>query len=277
MIKEKNRTLRILMNTSLAASCFIFVFPVFWMLMTSMKSNQEIYNPIPRIFPKFFDISKYKYLLFEDKYYLRFFINSMIVTTIGTIVSTVDSLAAGFCFAKIKFKGSKMIFFVILATLMIPFESYMIPLFNFAVKTKLLNTYRGLIFPIIVSSFGVFLMTQYIKTIPDELIEAARIDGANIWKIFFTIIVPLSLSSIVLLAIFQFMTAWGDFIWPLIVSKTQKMYVMELGLTKYRNQFNIDYSLLMSASMMAILPVLIVYLLFKRYIIESNVMTGIKG
>lgn len=277
MIKEKNSTIRILMNTSLAVSCFIFVFPVFWMLMTSMKSNQEIYNPIPRIFPEFFNISKYKYLLFEDKYYLRFFINSMIVTTIGTIVSTVDSLAAGFCFAKIKFKGSKVIFFVILATLMIPFESYMIPLFDFTVKAKLLNTYRGLIFPIIVSSFGVFLMTQYIKTIPDELIEAARIDGANIWKIFFTIIVPLSLSSIVLLAIFQFMTAWGDFIWPLIVSKTQKMYVMELGLTKYRNQFNIDYSLLMSASMMAILPVLIVYLLFKRYIIESNVMTGIKG
>ena len=112
-------------------------------------------------------------------------------------------------------------------------------------------------------------MTQYIKTIPDELIEAARIDGASIWKIFFAVIVPLSLSSIVLLAIFQFMTAWGDFIWPLIVSKTQKMYVMELGLTKYRNQFNIDYSLLMSASMMAILPVLIVYLLFKRYIIEK--------
>jgi ABC-type glycerol-3-phosphate transport system permease component len=277
MIRTKNRACIAAMNAVLVLSCLVFLFPIAWMILTSLKSNEEILRVPPTILPDKMDISKYEFLLFSDKFYLKFFLNSLIVAGIGTLVSTLNSIAAGFCFAKINFRGSRILFFVILSTLMIPFESYMIPLFSFIVKLKMLNTYKGLIFPIIVSSFGIFLMTQYMRTIPDEMIEAARIDGASIWKIFMSIVVPLSVSSIMLLAIFQFMTAWGDFIWPLIITKTQGMYVMELGLTKYRNQFDIDYSLLMSASMMAITPVLVVFLFFKRYIIESTVMTGLKA
>jgi len=277
MIKSRNRAANLIIHVFLAASCVVFLFPIVWMALTSMKGNAEILKSPPTFLPEKFDFGKYAYLLFSDKFYCRFFMNSIIVAGIGTVVSTIDSMAAGFCFAKIRFRGSRLLFFVILSTLMIPFESYMIPLFNISVKLKLLNTYAGLIFPIIVSSFGIFLMTQYMQTIPDEMIEAARIDGASIWRIFFTIITPLSISSIMLLAIFQFMTAWGDFIWPLIITKSQNMYVMELGLTKYRGQFDIDYSLLMSACMMAITPVLIVFLFFRRYIIESTVMTGIKA
>ena len=277
MIRTTNKAWTIAVHTILIISCFMFLFPIVWMLLTSLKSNREIMQVPLTILPEAIDISKIKYLLFSDKYFLKYFLNSLIVAGVGTLISTANSVAAGFCFAKINFRGSKVLFFVILSTLMIPFESYMIPLFNFTASLGILNTYTGLIFPIIVSSFGIFLMTQYMQTIPDEMIEAARIDGAGVCSVFFRIVIPNAISPIMLLLIFQFMNAWGDFIWPLIITKTQSMYVMELGVTKYRNTYAIDYSLLMSASMLAITPVVIVYLFFKRYITESMVLTGLKA
>jgi multiple sugar transport system permease protein len=261
----------------LILSCFMFLFPIAWMLLTAMKSNQELMRIPLTILPERVDLSKLKALLFSDRYFFGYFVNSLVVAGVGTIISTANSVAAGFCFAKLQFRGKKFLFFAILATLMIPFESYMIPLFNFTASLGILNTYTGLIFPIIVSSFGVFLMTQYMQTIPDEMIEAAKIDGAGVCGVFFRIVIPNALSPIMLLIIFQFMNAWGDFIWPLIITKTQSMYVMELGITKYRNTINVDYGLLMSASFLAITPVIVVYLFFKRFITESIVMTGLKA
>ena len=168
-------------------------------------------------------------------------------------------------------------FFLILATLMIPFQCYMIPLYLMSVQLQWIDTYTGLIFPIVVSSFGIFFVRQNMQSIPDSLLEAAKIDGASIWQTFFLIVVPLSVSAAVVLAIFQFMTAWGDFIWPLVVTNSQKMFVLELGLTKFRGQFADDYGLMMTGASLGIVPVVLVFLFFRRYIIEGMTLSGIKG
>ena len=247
------------------------------MIATSLKPDAEILRIPPTIFPKTWFLGRFEKLLFVDKYFLRYFLNSIIVASVGTFVSTFGSVIAGFVFAKINFRFKNVLFFLLLATIMVPFECYMVPLFNFAVKLGVLDTYPGLIMPIIISSFGIFFLRQFVQTIPDSLIDAARIDGASVWKVFIEIILPISLSATAVLEIFQFMKAWGDFIWTLGITKIEKMYVMELGLTKYRDQFSIDYGTLMAATSLAIVPVLTVFIVLRRYIITGITLSGIKG
>lgn len=265
-----------ILQVFLAASSLAIIFPFFWMISTSLKSNPEIYRPVPTLFPLKPFTENYARLL-ADSSFLRYYWNSVVVSVIGTALSTFSSMIAGFVFAKFRFPAKNFLFFLVLATLMVPFQCYMIPLYSLSVSLKLIDTYAGLIFPIVISSFGIFFIRQNMQSIPDSLIEAAKIDGASIWRIFFSIMMPLSVSSGVALAIFQFMTAWGDFIWPLIVTNSQKMFVLELGLTRFRGEFVDDYGLMMTGSALGIVPVLIVFLFFRRYIIEGVTLSGMKA
>lgn len=273
-IQKKINT--VVIELILFASSVIIIFPFFWMIVTSLKSDPEIYKLPITILPEKVYLNRYKDLL-SDGTFLRYYWNSIVVAGIGTILSTFSSLIAGFVFAKFRFPGKNFLFFLILATLMVPFQCYIIPLYIFAIKLKLIDTYTGLIFPIVISSFGIFFIRQNMQSIPDEMIEAAKIDGASIWKIFFSIIVPLSRSSMAALAIFQFMTAWGDFIWPLVITNSQKMFVLELGLTRFRGQFFDDYGSMMAGASLGIIPVIIVFLIFRRYIIEGATLSGLKA
>ncbi len=216
----KRTTSTVLIELILAISSVAIIFPFFWMISTSLKTEAEILRVPVTVFPHALYVANYARLL-TDPLFLRFFLNSIIVASVGTVVSTFDSLAAGFVFAKFRFPGKKMQFLLILATLMIPFQCYMIPLYAMSVRLRWIDTYAGLIFPIVISSFGIFFVRQNMQSIPDSLLEAARIDGAGIWRVFFVIVLPLSVSVTVVLAIFQFMTAWGDFIWPLVVTNSQ--------------------------------------------------------
>jgi len=260
----------------LFVSALLIIFPFFWMISTSLKATPEIMKIPVTILPEHYDFTNYKSLLSDSKF-LRYFYNSIVVAVVGTIISTFDSLIAGFVFAKFRFPAKKFMFFLILATLMIPFQCYMIPLYLMSVQLRWIDTYAGLIFPIVVSSFGIFFVRQNMQSIPDSLLEAAKIDGASIWQTFFKIVAPLSVSAAVVLAIFQFMTAWGDFIWPLVVTNSQSMFVLELGLTKFRGQFADDYGLMMTGASLGIVPVVLVFLFFRRYIIEGMTLSGIKG
>jgi multiple sugar transport system permease protein len=246
------------------------------MIVTSLKDDPEIYRSPPTVFPLKLYLENYRELL-ADASFLRYYWNSMVVSVIGTAISTFSSLIAGFVFAKFRFPLKNFLFFLILATLMIPFQCYIIPLYLMSVGMQLIDTYRGLIFPIVISSFGIFFVRQNMQIIPDSLIEAAKIDGASIWRTFFTIILPLSVSSGVALAIFQFMTAWGDFIWPLVVTNSQEMFVLELGLTRFRGEFVDDYGLMMTGATLGIVPVVLVFLFFRRYIIEGVTLSGMKA
>jgi len=259
----------------LAVSSLVIIFPFFWMISTSLKLDAEILRVPPTIFPTRWNPAFYRKLL-GDAVFLRFFLNSLIVSTVGTVLSTFGSLIAGFVFAKFKFRGKEFLFFLLLITIMVPFQCYMIPLYVLSVRYGLVDTYTGLIFPIIVSSFGVFFMRQNIHSVPDSLLEAAKIDGASIWGVFFRIVTPLSVSSIVVLGIFQFMTAWGDYIWPLVITNSQRMFVLELGLSKFIGEFSVDYGMIMAGSALAVLPVVAVFLIFRRYVIEGITLSGIK-
>ena len=267
---------RIGTHVVLAVSSIIIIFPFFWMISTSLKPDAEILRIPPTLIPIHWNKGFYQELL-NDAVFLRYFLNSLIVATTGTVISTCNSLIAGFVFAKFRFRGRNVLFFLILVTIMVPFQCYMIPLYVTAVRSGLVDTYTGLIFPIIVSSFGIFFMRQNIQTIPDSLLEAAKIDGASIWGTFLRIVAPLSVSAIVILGIFQFMTAWGDFIWPLVITNSRKMFVLELGLARFIGEFSIDYGMIMAGATLAILPVVVVFLIFRRYVIEGMTLSGIKG
>lgn len=260
----------------LAISSLVIIFPFFWMILTSLKSLTEIMRVPITFFPEKIFLDNYRNLL-TDRLFLRYFVNSIIVATVGTVVSTFDSMIAAFVFAKFRFPAKNFLFFLILATLMIPFQCYMLPLYLVAVRLKWIDTYTGLIFPIIISSFGIFFLRQNMQSLPDSLLEAAKIDGASPWRIFFGIVVPLSASACVVLGIFQFMTAWSDFIWPLVVTNSQRMFVLELGLSRFRGQWQDDYGLMMTGATLGIVPVVIVFLIFRRYIIEGMTLSGIKA
>jgi multiple sugar transport system permease protein len=274
--RTKRKLNTIFTELVLLASSLVIIFPFYWMIVTSLKSDAEIYRAPPTLYPLKVFLDNYRELL-ADSSFLRYYWNSIVVSVIGTVISTFSSLIAGFVFAKFRFRGKNFLFFLILATLMVPFQCYIIPLYVMSVGMQLIDTYRGLIFPIVISSFGIFFVRQNMQIIPDSLIEAAKIDGASIWRTFFTIILPLSMSSGVALAIFQFMTAWGDFIWPLVVTNSQKMFVLELGLTRFRGEFVDDYGLMMTGATLGIIPVVLVFLVFRRYIIEGVTLSGMKA
>jgi ABC-type glycerol-3-phosphate transport system permease component len=272
----EQRLSKIVTQFILAVASVVIIFPFFWMISTSLKPDSEILRIPPTLLPIQWNRGFYQELL-QDAVFLRYFLNSLIVATTGTVISTFNSLIAGFVFAKFRFRGRNILFFLILVTIMVPFQCYMIPLYVLAVRSGLVDTYVGLIFPIIVSSFGIFFMRQNIQTIPDSLLEAAKIDGAGVWGTFLRIITPLSVSAIVILAIFQFMTAWGDFIWPLVITNSRKMFVLELGLSRFIGEFSVDYGMIMAGATLAILPVVVVFLIFRRYVIEGMTLSGIKG
>jgi multiple sugar transport system permease protein len=274
--RARKRASAILIEVFLAVSTLVIAFPFFWMIVTSLKADPEIYLPKPTFLPKHLYLDRYAKLL-ADSSFLRFYWNSIVVAVVGTVISTFSSLIAGFVFAKFRFPAKNFLFFLVLATLMVPFQCYMIPLYDLSVKLKLIDTYVGLIFPIVISSFGIFFIRQNMAMIPDSLIEAAKIDGASIRRTFFKIVLPLSTSSGVALAIFQFMSAWGDFIWPLVVTNSQKMFVLELGLTRFRGEFVDDYGLMMTGATLGIVPVMAVFMFFRRYIIEGVTLSGVKG
>jgi ABC-type glycerol-3-phosphate transport system permease component len=272
----EQRLSKIVTQFILAVASVVIIFPFFWMISTSLKPDSEILRIPPTLLPIQWNRGFYQELL-QDAVFLRYFLNSLIVAATGTVISTFNSLIAGFVFAKFRFRGRNILFFLILVTIMVPFQCYMIPLYVLAVRSGLVDTYAGLIFPIIVSSFGIFFMRQNIQTIPDSLLEAAKIDGAGVWGIFLRIITPLSVSAIVILAIFQFMTAWGDFIWPLVITNSRKMFVLELGLARFIGEFSVDYGMIMAGATLAILPVVVIFLIFRRYVIEGMTLSGIKG
>lgn len=255
---------------------FITLFPLLWMFLTSMKSSAEINLPKPTFFPKDFYGDNY-HKIFTDKYFLGYFKNSVIVAVSVTIIAVAGSMLMGYVFAKFKFPLKSLFFYMILLTIMIPSESTIVPLYTLARNLKLVNTYRGMMLPSIISSFGIFYMKQNMEQIPDSLIEAARIDGAGNLYIFLHIIVPLSTSAMSVLSLLLFLTEWSAYLWPLIMASKKEMYLLEIGLTYLQDEYIIDYGMMMAGCVVALIPALILYIFFRNNIMEGIASTGIKG
>jgi multiple sugar transport system permease protein len=251
--------------------------PMLWMLATSFKPPGEIAVWPPQLLPDAPTLDNYTGL-FQAAPFLRFFGNSVFISVASTVSVVITSLLAGAMFAKYQFPGRAFLFMLVLATAIVPFEAYMIPLYIELVRLHWINTYIGIILPTLVMSFGIFLVRQHMASaIPDELLEAARVDGASEWWTFTRVLVPLSGNAMSAVGIFAFIQGWAAFIWPLLVANNQLLFNMEVGLSAFQFKFSADYGKMMAGSTFSTVPMLVVFLLLRRRIIENMALTGIKG
>jgi len=266
-----------LIHVILFLGAAFMVLPLIWMFATSFKPPSEVSVWPPQILPNMPTLDNYRGI-FEDAPFGRFFVNSLSLSVLATISVCITSLVAGAVFAKYQFPGRKFLFMAILATAIVPFESYMIPLYLQLISIGWINTFQGILLPTLFMSFGIFLLRQHVSSaIPTELLEAGRVDGASEWWILARVIAPLSLPALSAIGIFAFIQAWAAFIWPLMVANEQTLFNMELGLTAFQFRFSTDYGKLMAGSVLSVLPMLAIFLILRRQIIESVALTGMKG
>jgi multiple sugar transport system permease protein len=271
------RILTGLAHAILLLGAIFMVLPMLWMLATSFKPAPEIAVWPPVWLPQAPTLENYSGV-FETAPFGRFFINSIGMSLVATLSVMVTSLLAGAVFAKYRFPGRAFLFGLVIATAIVPFESYMIPLYLQLNAIGWINTYQGIVLPTLFMSFGIFLMRQHVASaIPTDYLEAARIDGASEWWILIRVIAPLSASAFSAIGIFAFINAWIAFIWPLLVANDQLLFNMEVGLTAFQFKFSTDFGKLMAGSVISTLPMLVVFLILRRRIIESVALTGIKA
>lgn len=259
----------------LVAGAVVMLTPLVWMVLASFKTLPEILAFPPTFLPEQLNLDNYR-TVFETADFVRYFVNSVIVAVITVASVLLTSSLAGYAFAKFSFPGRDILFVVVLATLMVPFQVRVIPLYVLASDLHLLNTYGGLVLPTLVDAFGVFLMRQYMMSIPSELIESARVDGAGEIRIFFQIVLPLTKPALSALSIFTLVMSWESFLWPLLVASSPDMYTLPLGLAQFAGRFLDRTELQMAAATMTVLPLLIAFLIMQKRFIEGLATTGMK-
>jgi multiple sugar transport system permease protein len=245
------------------------------MLSTSFTESFSMMSYPPRLIPSHPNLRNYRELIFEfqDGLFPHWFVNSVMVTTAITVGSLFLNTLAGYVFAKKRFVGRNLVFVLMLSTLMVPTAVKLIPAFQVARLLHLYGTYWGVIVPSLASPIGIFMMRQFISGLPSELIEAAKIDGASEMRIFLQIVVPLSKPAMAALGIFTGVTAWNDFLWPLVMLPKATMRTLPVGLATIQGQFVADYGMIMAGSVMTVLPMVVLYLLFQRQFV-AGLRTG---
>lgn len=251
------------------------IFPFIWMVSTSLKLPQHILLWPPQVFPKVFTLANYQGV-FQKADMMRYFYNTLRFTLVSTICIVSTSSLVGYVFAKYWFPFKEPMFLIIISTMMIPFQCYMVPLYMMMARIHAVDTYLGLQLPYLVQALGIFFMRQNFESLPDEYLEAARIEGASEWRIFFSIALPSFRSALGGLSIFVISIIWGNLIWPLIITSSDKNFVLELGLTNFQQLYTVDYGLFTAAATMAVTPVIIFFIIFRRQIMEGITLGGIK-
>ncbi|HEX6384496.1 MAG TPA: carbohydrate ABC transporter permease [Anaerolineae bacterium] len=265
-----------MLHVLLIFGALFMLLPFFWMLSTSLKHPPEIFTYPPTLIPDDIAWENYRETVTAMPFD-RFYFNSLFVAACVTILQILTSSLAAFAFARLHFKGRDAIFLIYLATLMIPFPVLMIPNFILMRGLGWYDTYYALILPPAFSAFSTFLMRQYFRGIPMELDEAARMDGASSFRIWWQIILPLSGPVIAALSIFTFLASWNDFLWPLIITNSEAMRTLPVGLAAFQSQFSVRWNLLMAGAVIAMLPVLVVYVLAEKWFVKGITVTGIAG
>ena len=268
---------RWLLALAVACGAIIVFFPFFWMAVTSLKTAPEIQRVPLQITPdSWLNFANYVEVFRRERFW-RYLVNSTIVSSIAAISSVVVSSLAGFGFAKYRFPGRDALFLAVIGILMVPFQSVVVPLYVWMNDLGLLDTYMGIVAPDLVSVFGVFLMRQAIETIPNDYIDAARIDGGSELGIFFSVILPSVKPAIATLLIIKFMWSWNEFFWPMVVTSSPQMKVVTMGLMSFTNMYFIEYNLLTAAAVISILPILLIFITLQRWVVQAVVMSGLKG
>jgi multiple sugar transport system permease protein len=266
----------LLVNTLLVIGALLVAFPLLWMISVSFMPTGAASTYPPPLLPVHPTLDNYREL-FSKHAAGRYMLNSTLVATLATMISLVFNTLAGYAFAKLRFRGRERIFRGLLGALVIPSQVAMIPLFALVKELGLVSTYGGVIVPAMASVFGIFLVRQYALSLPDELLEAARIDGASEFRIFGAIVVPALKPIIVTLAVFTLLGTWNDFMWPLIVLTDKDLYTLPVALASLSREHVQDNELMMAGSVLTTLPVLLVFLTLQRYYMQGLLAGSVKG
>jgi multiple sugar transport system permease protein len=260
---------------ALAAFALAVVFPFIWMLLTSVKPESEVVKYPPQLLPDVWTLEAYTNI-WQRVPFGRFFLNSLLFAGGVTLISLfLDSLTA-YALSRLQFPGRDVIFIIILIALMLPFQVTFIPLYVTVHELGLLNTFGGLIIPRATNAFGIFMLRQFFSTLPRELDDAARIDGASELYIYSRIVLPLSKPALATLAVFHFMYNWNDFLWPLLITSTTDMRTLPAGLALFMGQHVVEYAVLMAGATLALAPLFVAFLFAQRYFVQGIALTGLK-
>lgn len=271
------KVLRIIAYVFLIGFALIQFLPFLWALSTSFKTAQDVNVGFPpQWIPANPTLENYANI-FSLVPFGRWYLNSFGVAIITTLLTLFFSSTAGYAFARIPFPGRDTIFLAILGTMMIPGVITIIPIYVLLRNLGMIDTYQGLILPFMVTAFGIFLMRQFFQSIPAELEEAARVDGAGRVRTFYQVVLPLARPALSALTIFTFMGRWNDFLMPLIIISNPDLFTLPLGMSTFRSQYKTDWGLLMSGSILVMIPIVILYVAFQRFFIEGISYTGLKG
>jgi multiple sugar transport system permease protein len=270
----RRRALSISVGLALAIGALITAFPFFWMISTSFKTQREAIDFPPNVVPQEPTLEWYVHL-FTELDFGRYLVNTLIVVMIG-FVGLLLMAMAGYAFAKFDFRGRRWMFFLVLATMMIPIQVTMIPTYLILNSMKLTNTLVGIALPTLVSGFSIFLFRQFMSTIPTEMLEAARLDGAGEFRTFWQIVLPMSGPILAVQVVLTFIAGWNSFLWPLIVASDQKLYTLSVGLALLNKQLEVNPSLQMAAASVMVVPILAVFVVFQRYVMQGFALSGLK-
>ncbi len=251
------------------------MFPIYWMLRTSVATTDELSSLPVSLWPQNWHWANYVQP-WKQYPFARWLLNSVVIAGLSVVLTLMINLAAGYAFAKLHFPLRNVLFLLIISTLMVPVQVIMIPQFQVVIDLHLLNSTWGVVLPRLAEAFGLFMARQFFLGIPDELIEAGRLDGAGHLRIFWSVVLPLSKPLIAALVIFTFMWRWNEFVWPLIVLTDASAYTLPVGLQFLISQFGSDFGPLLAMSFLSILPMLLVFALFQKYFVEGVARTGLR-
>ena len=270
------RNAKLLVHIILIIGSFTMIFPFVWMLLTSFKTQGEAIMVPPIIFPSSWEPVSYievlRTLPFDKLYY-----NTIVLMLARIVCATLTSSMAGFAFAKLEFPFKKLFFFIVLTQLMLPSQVFIIPQYGMLSAMNQLNTIFALIFPGLVSAFGTFFLRQFYMGLPNDLSEAAKLDGCNVFQTFFLILMPLTKTAMMALAVFTALFAYSDMMWPLIVNMNIEKMTLSAGISSLQGQHSTNYPVMMAGSALAMIPMLVLYLVFQRQFIEGIALTGTKA
>jgi multiple sugar transport system permease protein len=269
-----------LMYAILVGLCMFILLPVSWMLTAALKPDLEpVFTPTPEWFPTHFrDWDNFRRVLTESMPFLRYMINTMIIVVANILGVVLSCSVVGFAFARLRFRGSKVLFYVLIVTMLIPWQALMVPQFLFFVKIGWYGSYLPLIVPSFTgSAFFIFLIRQYMRTIPKDLDDAARVDGLNTWQIFYRIVLPLSTPVITVCAVFTFLASWNNLLGPLIYLDNESKFTVAIGLANLVTRADTPWNLTMAANLITILPCVVLYFFVQKRLIGGIASVGLKG
>jgi multiple sugar transport system permease protein len=275
-MSPKRMVTGIAVHSALVVVAFFATGPLLWMLSASLMPDMESTRLPPRLWPESIDFTHYK-ALFSQLNLLRYMGNSFLLASAVTLLSLLFNSLAGYAFAKLHFSGRAVIFRGLMAAMVIPGQVAMLPLFLMLREMGLVNTYLGVIVPGMTSIFGIFLIRQYAGSIPDALLDAARIDGASEWRIYWSLVLPLCRPILVTMAVFSFMGSWNDFMWPLIILTDDNLYTLPVALASLMGEHAQDVELMMAGAVITLLPVMLVFLSLQRFYIQGLILGSLKG